>query len=128
MPFKSREVQLVARPTARPVESDFAVAEVSVPDPEPRQFIVQNAYLGLDPFLRLYMSGPRSNHNAYPLGASPPALAVGQVIASRTEAFPEGSWAVGPLGWREFSLSEGSGIRRFDPALGDPTARLVNAD
>jgi NADPH-dependent curcumin reductase CurA len=43
--------------------------------------------------------------------------AVGQVVASRNDAHTEGSWVVHGLGWREWALSDGSGLRRVDASV-----------
>jgi hypothetical protein len=40
--------------------------------------------------------------------------AVGQVAASRNPAFREGEWVLHQLGWREWALSDGSGMRKVD--------------
>ena len=41
--------------------------------------------------------------------------AVGQVVASRNERVPEGSWVTNWLGWRELALSDGRGLMPVDP-------------
>jgi hypothetical protein len=50
--------------------------------------------------------------------------AVGRVISSRNERFPEGSWVVHDLGWREVALSEGRGARLVDPGRGPLSTTL----
>ena len=67
MPRVCREVHLVRRPDGVPVPADFALVEVDVPEPGPNaKFVVRNAYLGVDPFLRLFMSGPRRTRISIP--------------------------------------------------------------
>jgi hypothetical protein len=41
---------------------------------------------------------------------------VGQVVGSRNPKFREGDWVLHQLGWREWALSDGSAMRRIDPA------------
>ena len=50
--------------------------------------------------------------------------AVGQVVVSRTAAHPEGSWVVHSLGWREWALSDGSGLRSIDPSVAPVSTSL----
>ena len=40
--------------------------------------------------------------------------AVGQVVASASEALPEGTWVVHDLGWREAALVDAARARLFD--------------
>ena len=124
MPYASREIRLLRRIHGQPEESDFGLTEVSIPDPSDGEFVVRNVFVAVDPFLRLYMGGPRRNAVLYPVDAPPPALAVGQVVASASASFPEGSWVTGPFGWRELALSDGSAVRSFDPRLGSPSLAL----
>jgi NADPH-dependent curcumin reductase CurA len=50
--------------------------------------------------------------------------AVGQVIASRNDRFPEGSWVSHGLGWRELALSDGRGAMPFDPSFAPVSTAL----
>jgi len=50
--------------------------------------------------------------------------AVGQVVVSRAKAHPEGSWVVHALGWREWALSDGSGLRSIDPSVAPVSTSL----
>ena len=115
MPTASREIRLAARPRGAPVGSDFELAEVEVPDPGDGELVIRNAYLSVDPYMRGRMNDVRSYVPPFALGEPMTGGAVGQVIASRNQRFPEGSWVVHDLGWREVALSEGRGARVVDP-------------
>jgi len=111
----SREIRLAARPRGAPVESDFELAEIEVPDPGDGEIVIRNAYLSVDPYMRGRMNDVKSYVPPFALGEPMTGGAVGQVIASRNERFAEGSWVVHDLGWREVALSEGRGARVVDP-------------
>ncbi len=115
MPTLSREIRLAARPRGAPVGSDFELAEVEVPDPGDGELVIRNAYLSVDPYMRGRMNDVKSYVPPFALGEPMTGGAVGHVIASRNERFPEGSWVVHDLGWREVALSEGRGARLVDP-------------
>ena len=116
MPTLSREIRLAARPRGAPTPADFELAEVEVPDPGDGELVIRNTYLSVDPYMRGRMNDVKSYVPPFALGEPMTGGALGQVIASRNERLPEGSWVVHDLGWREVALSEGRGARIVDPA------------
>ena len=110
----SREIRLVARPQGFPDEDLFELAESRIPDPADGQLLVRNAYFSVDPYMRPRMNDVRSYVAPFTLGEAMTGGAVGQVAASRNERYAEGDWVVHGLGWREWALSDGSGVRKID--------------
>src|SRR5688572_374008 len=117
MPTASREIRLAARPRGAPVSSDFELAEREVPDPGDGELVIRNAFVSVDPYMRNRMNDVKSYVPPFAIGEPMTGGAVGQVVASRNNRFPEGSWVVHDLGWREVALSDGRGARAVDPAL-----------
>ena len=116
VPTRSREIRLAARPRGAPVPTDFELAEVELPDPGDGELVVRNAFLSVDPYMRGRMNDAKSYVPPFALGEPLTGGAVGQVVASRHDRFPEGSWVVHELGWREVALSDGRSARIVDPA------------
>jgi NADPH-dependent curcumin reductase CurA len=110
----SREIRLVARPQGVPSEELFEVVETAVPDPGDGQVLVRNAYFSVDPYMRPRMNDTRSYVPPYALGEPMAGGAVGRVEVSRNDRYAEGDWVLHSLGWREWSLSDGTGMRRID--------------
>jgi len=110
----SREIRLVARPVGFPGEDLFEIAETAIPDPGEGQLLVRNAYFSVDPYMRPRMNDVRSYVAPFTLGEAMTGGAVGRVAVSRNPAFEAGEWVLHPLGWREWALSDGSGMRRID--------------
>ena len=110
----SREIRLVARPVGFPGEDLFEIAETAIPDPGEGQLLVRNAYFSVDPYMRPRMNDVRSYVAPFTLGEAMTGGAVGRVAVSRNPAFEEGEWVLHPLGWREWALSDGSGMRKID--------------
>jgi NADPH-dependent curcumin reductase CurA len=111
-----REVRLVARPRGLPDEELFEVAETPIPEPADGQLLIRNAYLSVDPYMRPRMNDVRSYVAPFTLGEPMTGGAVGRVTASRNPRYAEGEWVVHQLGWREWALSDGTGLRRLDPS------------
>ncbi len=99
-----------------PIASDFEVAEVELADPSDGEVLVRNAYVSVDPYMRGRMNDVRSYVAPFALGLPMTGGAVGQVVASRNERWAEGTWVVHDLGWREAALTDGTGLRKVDPA------------
>jgi NADPH-dependent curcumin reductase CurA len=121
---RSREIHLVARPHGEPKESDFALVEVDVPDPDDGQVLIRNAFCSVDPYMRGRMNEARSYVPAYGLGEALTGEAVGQIESSRNDAWPEGTWVVHGRGWREWAISDGRGMRPVDPGDGPVSTAL----
>ena len=113
----AREVRLVARPNGFPQEELFEVAETPIPRPAEGQVLIRNAYFSVDPYMRPRMNDARSYVPPFTLGQPMTGGAVGRVEASRNSRYAEGEWVLHQLGWREWALSDGTALRRLDPAL-----------
>ncbi len=111
----AREIRLVARPQGFPDEDLFEVAETRIPEPADGQLLIRNAYFSVDPYMRPRMNDVRSYVAPFTLGEAMTGGAVGRVEVSRSERYAEGDWVLHQLGWREWSLSDGTALRRLDP-------------
>jgi NADPH-dependent curcumin reductase CurA len=70
------------------------------------------------------MNDVRSYVAPFTLGEAMTGGAVGRVVASRNAAHAEGSWVVHGLGWREWALSDGTGLRGVDPSVAPVSTSL----
>jgi NADPH-dependent curcumin reductase CurA len=118
MEGSAREIRLVARPQGFPDEELFELAETSIPEPADGQVLIRNAYFSVDPYMRPRMNDVRSYVAPFTLGEAMTGGAVGRIAVSRNPKLAEGDWVVHSLGWREWALSDGTGLRKVDPALG----------
>ena len=124
MPLRAREIRLAARPRGAPVPSDFELAEVELPEPADGEILVRNAFVSVDPYMRGRMNDAKSYVPPFALGEPLRGGAVGQVVASRNDRWPEGTWVQHDLGWREAAVLEGRGVRPVDPALAPVSTSL----
>jgi NADPH-dependent curcumin reductase CurA len=122
--MRSREVRLAARPRGVPEPSDFELAEVNLPEPSDGELLIRNAFVSVDPYMRGRMNDVKSYIPPFALGEPLTGGAVGRVVASRNDRWPEGTWVVHDLGWREAALSDGRRLRVVDPALAPVSTSL----
>jgi len=124
VPLRSREIRLAARPRGMPEPGDFELAEVALPDPVDGEILVRNAFVSVDPYMRGRMNDAKSYVPPFAVGEPMRGGAVGQVVASRNDRWPEGAWIQHDLGWREVAVLDGRGVRAVDPAVAPVSTAL----
>jgi NADPH-dependent curcumin reductase CurA len=118
MGWACTQVRLARRPQGMPEPDDFSVTETEIGDPADGEFVVENAFLSVDPFLRLAMSEERAISAPLPIDAPVPGLAVGRVLSSRHPEFAADEVVIGRFGWSTVARSDGLGVLRFDCSSG----------
>jgi NADPH-dependent curcumin reductase CurA len=118
IPTYHRRVVLARRPPAEPVESDFRIEEVPVPEPGPGQFLSRVIYLSLDPYMRGRMRDARSYAPPVELGEVMTAGAVGEVVKSNHPHFQVGDIVEDSMGWQEYAVGPGRTARKIENAHG----------
>lgn len=120
----SREIRLLSYPDGMPDESDFEIAEVTLSEPAEGEVLVQNLYMSVDPYMRLRMNLRMKRFSPFQINKTLDGACVGRVVKSNGGKFQEGDCVHGSLGWREFFLSDGSGLRKIDPQIAPIQAYL----
>lgn len=113
----NRQILLAARPVGYPKESDFNLVENPVPTPEPGQMLVRVIYLSLDPYMRGLMNAKGSYAAPLKIGDLMVGGTVGKVIQSSLPGFVKGDIVEGMLGWQQYAVSNGNGLRKIDPQV-----------
>ncbi len=121
----NRQVTLAARPVGEPKESDFALIESPVVEPEPGEVLVKTLWLSLDPYQRGRMSEARSYARPVELGEVMTAEAVAEVVESRSPRLNSGDIVAGPFGWQEYAVADAHRLRRIDGTAPISTALHV---
>jgi NADPH-dependent curcumin reductase CurA len=117
MPNTNRQIVLAARPIGYPKVSDFKRVFSPIPIPTAGEFLVRTLYLSVDPYQRGRMNDAPSYTNPVQIGEVMIGGVVGKVISSAHPDFQEGDIVQGNLGWQEYAISDGSGIRKVDATL-----------
>jgi len=117
IPAEMKRVVLAARPKGAPLAGDFRLETVAMPVPGPGEILVRVIWLSLDPYMRGRMDDSKSYAASVPIGGVMEAGAVGEVIASSNAAFAVGDFVNGPFGWQTHAISDGTMVRKLDPAL-----------
>ncbi|MEM8948361.1 MAG: NADP-dependent oxidoreductase [Pseudomonadota bacterium] len=113
----NRRFVLAKRPVGLPTEDVFRLEETSIPEPAAGEIVARTLYLSLDPYMRGRMNDAPSYVPPLQLGEVLTGGTVGQVIASKSEAFSEGDIVVGYGGWQEYFKLDAGEARKVDPSI-----------
>jgi leukotriene B4 12-hydroxydehydrogenase/15-oxo-prostaglandin 13-reductase len=113
----NRQITLAARPVGYPKETDFKLVESPVPEPGPGQVLLRAIYLSVDPYMRGRMRDAKSYATPVPIGGVMVGGVVAKVVQSNNPNFKQGDYVEGLLGWQEYAVSDGQGLRKLDPTL-----------
>jgi NADPH-dependent curcumin reductase CurA len=110
----TRQIRLLSRPRGWPAHDDFELVEVDIPSLLPGQVLVRNTVMSVDPYMRGRMNDTRSYIPPFELGEPLDGGAVGEVVASESEAVAVGDTVAHQLGWREHAVLDARQVRRID--------------
>lgn len=120
----NRRLVLAARPHGEPKEGDLALVETPVPEPAAGQVLLRNLLVSVDPYSRIIMGNANSDQPELAIGETITGFTVAVVERGEHPDFPVGAHVVSLSGWQEFALSDGTGLRRIDPAAAPLSASL----
>ena len=100
----NKQIVLASRPQGEPGPDNFRLVETPVPEVADGQVLVRNHFLSLDPYMRGRMSEGKSYAQPQPLNEVMIGGTVGEVVASKNDAFKPGDKVVGMGGWQEYQL------------------------
>ncbi len=121
---RTRQVHLAARPEGRPDPSHFKVVEMDLPEPGDGEFLVENEFMTVDPYMRGRMRDVKSYVPPFQIDEVLDGGSVGRIVSSNNPDWKEGEWVLGGQGWREHYISDGTGQRKIDPEIAPPSAYL----
>jgi NADPH-dependent curcumin reductase len=95
-----------------------------MPDLPPRGVLLRVLYLSLDPDMRGRMEDRNPFVKPLAVGQLMPGESLSEVIASDHPAYATGDIVLAPTGWRTHAASDGTGLRKLDPAFAPVTTAL----
>ena len=113
----NRQITLVARPVGYPKESDFKLVETPIPIPEDGQVLLKTIYLSVDPYMRGRMNQRRSYAPNVQFNEVMVGGVIAQVIESKYTDFQVGDIVNASIGWQEYGIAQGEGLRKIDPSI-----------
>lgn len=124
-PAGNRQWVLDHRPTRELDGSCFSARDGEVPVPKDGEVLVRVHWLGIDPTQRGWLNEGDNYREPIPIGAVMRGAGVGQVVESRAEQLPVGSWVYGEPGWQEYATGPAGGLFGFNPVPPGIEPRLM---
>ena len=120
----NRKIILNSRPVGAPVADNFRLEESAVPTPAAGEVLLRSLYLSLDPYMRGRMSDAASYAASVGLGEVMVGSTVSRVENSQHPDYQVGDLVLAYSGWQDFSISDGTGLTKLDPAMAHPSLAL----
>ena len=126
---QNKLILLASRPTGMPTEENFKLVDAEIAEPKDGEILVRTLYLSVDPYMRGRMSDRKSYVAPFSLNEVVTGGAVGEVVASHSDAYQVGDLVTGHLGWQLYSLlnsdqAKAAALRKIDPKLAPVTTAL----
>ncbi len=113
----SREVRLASRPEGLPGESNFVIAETTLPPLGDGEILVRNHYMSVDPYMRGRMNAGKSYVSAFEIDKVMDGGAVGEVVESRASGYEPGDAVTSNYGWREYFIASPGALHKVNKEM-----------
>src|SRR5262249_33654316 len=120
----NRQYILKSRPVGLPKESDFDLVEKPIGDLKDGEVLVKAMYLSVDPYMRGRISGMKSYAAPVEVGGLMVGGGVAKVVESKNPDFAAGDIVDIYMGWQEYAVSDGKGLRKLDPKIAPVSTAL----
>jgi NADPH-dependent curcumin reductase CurA len=120
----NRQFVLASRPAGIPEESNFKLIESPIPELKDGEFLAHAMYLSVDPYMRGRISQAKSYAAGVEIGGVMVAGGVARVVESKNANFAVGDVVDVYMGWQEYVISNGRGIRKLDESIAPASTAL----
>jgi NADPH-dependent curcumin reductase CurA len=122
-------INLVARPEPGPITPElFETVQHEVPQAGPSQILVKQTHMSLDPAMLGWMSPDQDSYiPPVGLGEVMRSSGLGEVVESNNPDFKVGDRVMGMMGWTEYFLGSGEGLRQVQDGLNAEMALSIFA-
>ena len=116
MSQQAKRIVLASRPVGEPDASNFRLEDYAVPVPGDGEVLLRTIWLSLDRYMRGRMDDGTSYSAPVPIGGVMEGGTVCEVAASNNPNFAKGDIVLAHIGWQQYAVSNGKGLRKLDPA------------
>lgn len=113
----NKAILLHSRPVGMPSMENFQFVDEEMPVPGDGEVLLKTCYVSVDPYLRGRMNDAKSYTPPFELNQPIVSGMVLEVVESNLESYQKGDFVLGFLGWKQYHVSSGKGLRKVDPAM-----------
>jgi NADPH-dependent curcumin reductase CurA len=104
LPATTRQILLAQRPVGLVTADDFRTAEEPLPELADGEALMRNVYLGIDPTVRSWLDAGEGYLPPVEIGEVVRCSGVGQIVATRCDAYEVGDVVSSLPGWQEYAI------------------------
>jgi NADPH-dependent curcumin reductase CurA len=119
---QTKVITLKTRPVGLPKADDFERTTEVVPALHPGEVLLKAVYISVDPYLRGRMSGTKVPR--FELGQPIASKVIAEVADSQNPGFRRGEFVSHYLPWKEYQVSDGTGLVKVDATAAPLTTNL----
>lgn len=119
-----RQIVLAVRPKGQVTPENFRLEDAPMPALPAGGVLVRTLYLSLDPYMRGRMDDAKSYAKPVEVGGVMTGESVTEVIETDHPGYAKGDIVLAPTGWRTHAASDGTGLRKLDPAMAPITTGI----
>jgi hypothetical protein len=113
-----KAIKLVKRPDIAITPDLFEVVTLETPELKDGQFLIKQTHMSLDPAMKGWMTEDRQSYiPPVELGDIMRSSGVGEVVESKHSSFAVGDRVTGMIGWTEYAVSDGTGLRKLPEGI-----------
>lgn len=113
-----KAIKLIKRPEIAITPDLFEVVTLETPELADGEFLLKQTHMSLDPAMKGWMMPDRDSYiPPVELGDIMRSSGVAEVVETRNDAFPVGARVAGMIGWTEYAVSTGEGLRPLPPEV-----------
>lgn len=120
----NKVILLDQRPVGKPTLSNFKFIDEELPALHVGEVLLKTLFVSVDPYLRGKMNDTKSYTPPFELGKPVQSLIIAKVTASNLPELLPGDYVSGILDWKEYQVSNGSGLIKVDPEAASLSAYL----
>jgi len=116
--MKYQAIKLIKRPGVHITPDIFEAVTLDTPALEDGQVLVKQTHMSLDPAMKGWMSPDKDSYiPPVELGDIMRSSGVGEIVESRNDNYPVGATVGGLMGWTEYYVGDGKGLRILPPGI-----------
>ena len=111
---------LAQRPAGTPKSTDFQLIDVTLPELQAGDILVENSWMSVDPYMRGRMNDTRSYVPPFAIGEPMQGGAVGTVVESKSDKVATGTLVRSMNGWQSHFVAADNTVEVLDSSTGIP--------
>ncbi len=110
----TKQIVLASRPTGLPVNENFRMENVDLPEIKEGEILLKGMYYSVDPYMRGRMNEAKSYVPPFEIDKPVSGGVIGKVVASKSDNYQPGDVVVGSFPWRMDFIATEKEMRKID--------------